>query len=423
MEMAQVVLDFTLKDEMIIADEAHMKKLQMGTLNFQRVAFEQRVRKGRNMNRLSPFSNDKDTAVEESETTSLDDDDGEIENILPPPKILQHRIPEGENVSKEPSKNIPVESAVVDDGQQPCCSKSLDELPSSVGSSCSPPPVSEEMASAVSDTTPTNVLKLTACGSKRKVHKAEVAIKTPREVKKRRVTFNTPPAPNTLLAADVTASSKPLRGVIEEYIGTSNGFLNGFFSRVSNHEHTTKYISSSSSADHSFKRNRTLVYTQLERKHSKLSRYVNIFKETNLFASRTSLAMHRSLNIERLDPTNAMNTHDALVINPVNVKMNIIVSPYRSFFSKVKHKLTDEENEVWKRIRSGVKINHVNLNRLSSEDYAGILKNSLQFDENLVAEHLQVVSMVKAAGNVGIDLISLKVINCLLIKKCIIIGN
>jgi len=135
MEMAQVVLDFTLKDEMIIADEAHMKKLQMGTLNFQRVAFEQRVRKGRNMNRLSPFSNDKDTAVEESETTSLDDDDGEIENILPPPKILQHRIPEGENVSKEPSKNIPVESAVVDDGQQPCCSKSLDELPSSVGSS------------------------------------------------------------------------------------------------------------------------------------------------------------------------------------------------------------------------------------------------------------------------------------------------
>jgi len=228
------------------------------------------------------------------------------------------------------------------------------------------------------------------------------------------VTFNTPPAPNTLLAADVTASSKPLRGVIEEYIGTSNGFLNGFFSRVSNHEHTTKYISSSSSADHSFKRNRTLVYTQLERKHSKLSRYVNIFKETNLFASRTSLAMHRSLNIERLDPTNAMNTHDALVINPVNVKMNIIVSPYRSFFSKVKHKLTDEENEVWKRIRSGVKINHVNLNRLSSEDYAGILKNSLQFDENLVAEHLQVVSMVKAAGNVGIDLISLKVINCVL---------
>ena len=401
-----------MKDEMIIADEAHMKKLQKGSLNFQRVAFEQRVRKGRTMNRLSSPSlsptkrHNIAAATEESEATSQDDDDEELQDMQriseeesvnkEPHKVIPvlplQSIPEEESVGIDPHKSSPVESAVVEDGQKPCCSKSLDETPSSR----SPPSVlKKSVGGSVGDAKSATVH--TASGTKRKNSDNPEVEATTKEIKKRRVTFSTqPPA---------AVGTKPLRGIVEEFIGTSNGFLNGSFSKLSNHEHTTKYKSTSRCCQ----RKRTLVYTQLERKHSKQSGFVDIFKETRLFASRTSLAMHRSLNFERLDPTNAMNTHDALVMNPVKVKVNMVVSPYRSFFSKAKHKLTDKENEMWQRIKASDRINDVNLNRLSSEDLAEVLRESLQCGEDLIAEHLQVVSIIKAAGNVGVDLNSLNV--------------
>ena len=64
---------------------------------------------------------------------------------------------------------------------------------------------------------------------------------------------------------------------------------------------------------------------------------------------------------------------------------------------------------MWQRIKASDRINDVNLNRLSSEDLAEVLRESLQCGEDLIAEHLQVVSIIKSAGNVGVDLNSLNV--------------
>ena len=132
---------------------------------------------------------------------------------------------------------------------------------------------------------------------------------------------------------------------------------------------------------------------------------VDIFKETRLFASRTSLAMHRSLNFERLDPMNAMNTHDALVINPMKMNISLAASPFRVYFPRSKAKHTADDLEMWGRIRAnGVKGGGgVTTSRLSPDEYGEILRDDLKCEEALVAGHLKMVDVVKGYGNVGMN--------------------
>lgn len=155
-----------------------------------------------------------------------------------------------------------------------------------------------------------------------------------------------------------------------------------------------------------------LRYTECERKAAKHTDMVDIFKETRLFASRTSLAMHRSLNFERLDPMNAMNTHDALVINPMKMNISLSSSPFRVYFPRTKTKQqTTSDIEMWKRIKAnGAKGGGgVTTNRLSPDEYGDILRDDLKCEEVLIAGHLKMVDIVKAYGNVGMDIDLFKV--------------
>ena len=70
-------------------------------------------------------------------------------------------------------------------------------------------------------------------------------------------------------------------------------------------------------------------------------------KETKLHASRTSLIIHRNLTDEQPIPTNAMNTHDSLMINPLKMNLHLKSSPYRML--KLKIPITPDQKLLWQR--------------------------------------------------------------------------
>eukprot|EP00111_Clytia_hemisphaerica_P023811 TCONS_00070164-protein len=426
----KIVLDFTLNDEMIVADEEHMKKLQKGSLNFQRVAFQQRVLKGRNMKRLSQSSlknsteegetglksntDEYDTAEESDHAPSLmsnssrpvgasEDVTGKMTTVresgVTPSQVSESESTGGAKARK--SDNTPSD-CVIDDGQEPCCSKSLpkndtgrqddDVMLKRVDSLLRKHDVisiedKEGKQSENEISSDSKNSNSTSTATKRDVKKPATD--------KRRVTFS-----------NSFSEHGTVRGTVEEYLGTSQQFLNGHFYKLSNNDPCTSYVSEDLPDD--LQSARAFTYSTLDQIKSKPNPSIDYFKETKLFASRTSLAMHRSLNFERLDPMNAMNTHDALVINPMGLNINLVTSPFRAYFSKTKVKHSEKETELWKRIKDSNAINDVIINRLTPGEYSEILKEELSLEANLVEEHLKLLEEVKKHGNIGMDKQSFK---------------
>ena len=267
-----------------------MKKLQKGSLNFQRVAFQQRVLKGKSMKRLSKQAlerstrknNNNDlsdgenedecesTAVEEEGTiddvrfSQEEEDDGEV---FPPRGIL--RTTQGNPLLNQRHLELQTDyssSDVIDQGisQQPCCSKSLppphnlyEEKEHARATIC-PPELNKEEHSTPSGKAASSksTANTNSIGRKRKTSypstNVEKRIKTtatsapPSATNKQKVTFldgSHPPA------SVETISSKC--GAIEEYLGTSGGFLNGRFFRLSrttsqnnNEQYSSGFVSS-----------------------------------------------------------------------------------------------------------------------------------------------------------------------------------
>ena len=106
---------------------------------------------------------------------------------------------------------------------------------------------------------------------------------------------------------------------------------------------------------------------------------------------------------------NAMNTHDALVINPMGLSINLVPSPFRAYFPKTKVRHTDKDTELWKRIKASNTINDVIVNRLTPNEYLEILREELSLGSDLVEEHMALLEEVKKHGNTGMDKQAFKV--------------
>lgn len=102
---------------------------------------------------------------------------------------------------------------------------------------------------------------------------------------------------------------------------------------------------------------------------------------------------------------NAMNTHDALVINPMKMNISLASSPFRVYFPRTKVKHSDSDLEMWKQIKTNVVKGGggVTTNRLTPDEYGDILRDDLKYGEALIKEHLKMVDVVKAYGNVGMN--------------------
>ena len=436
---------------MIIADEEHMKKLQKGSLNFQRVAFQQRVLKGRNMKRLSKSSK---ISTEEGETdlkSNTDEYDTAEESDHAPQVVSSRSHPKGASKSltmkksgnagvrkgdlapprvsestqigtigggdtEEKSVNSPSDG-VINDGQEPCCSKFLSkndvfDQDDDVISQAS----DEAMLKRVDALLEKHDVILNEDNETVKQNQNENAMVTTSESKAtnpKRVVIDkvskkpaSAPAKRRVTFSNSFLEHGSVRGTVEKFLGTSQQFLNGHFYKLAN-DPCTSYVPDDLPED--LQSVRAFTYTTLDQIKSKPNPSVDIFKETKLFASRTSLAMHRSLNFERLDPMNAMNTHDALVINPMGLSINLVPSPFRAYFPKTKVRHTDKDTELWKRIKASNTINDVIVNRLTPNEYLEILREELSLGSDLVEEHMTLLEEVKKHGNTGMDKQSFKV--------------
>lgn len=259
---------------MIIADEEHMKKLQKGSLNFQRVAFQQRVLKGKNMNRLSkkaleksirrtPNNTDPSDGAEEGYSTAAEDDEDRIsqdesEQCAPPLRgiLSKKQTMEEDSPGRIERSSGNSLSTSKEDSQQPCCSKSL------------PPQTLRDLSQVTEENAgkialPTTYLTelnnqkevvskedetfsmSSGIGRKRKTsHPSTINTLNSNNsndklsmtplvpVKKPKVTFRDHTSSQTTELIENMIPSRYRCGAIEEYLGTSGGFLNGRFFRL-----------------------------------------------------------------------------------------------------------------------------------------------------------------------------------------------
>ena len=235
---------------MIIADEEHMKKLQKGSLNFQRVAFQQRVLKGKNMNRLSkkaleksirrtPNNTDPSDGAEEGYSTAAEDDEDRIsqdesEQCAPPLRgILSKKQTMEEDspgrIARSSGNSL---STSKEDSQQPCCSKSLNltelnnqkEVVSKEDETFS---MSSGIGRKRKTSHPSTINTLNSNNSNDKLSMTPLV-----PVKKPKVTFRDHTSSQTTELIENMIPSRYRCGAIEEYLGTSGGFLNGRFFRL-----------------------------------------------------------------------------------------------------------------------------------------------------------------------------------------------
>ena len=136
---------------------------------------------------------------------------------------------------------------------------------------------------------------------------------------------------------------------------------------------------------------------------------VDIFKSGKLHASRTSLMMHRSIANEKLVPTNAMNTHDALVINPMIASAHLKVSPFQTFFTKLKPSFKSTSKETIKRFREQKREVGLYSDGLSTDEFKEILKDIYNYNEDMISEYMKLISLIKKGGAVGVQYRELKV--------------
>ena len=136
---------------------------------------------------------------------------------------------------------------------------------------------------------------------------------------------------------------------------------------------------------------------------------VDIFKSGKLHASRTSLMMHRSIANEKLVPTNAMNTHDALVINPMIASAHLKASPFQTFFTKLKPSFKSISKETIKRFREQKRDVGLYSDGLSTDEFEEILKDVYNYNEHIISEYMKLISLIKKGGAVGVQYQELKV--------------
>lgn len=281
-------LDFSLPDEMTISDEMHLKRLKEGKLNYQRVAFEQRIRRGETLVEKKLKMNKKDNRLLSSH--ELSEDSGEGSNIP--------------NLSR-------------------------------------------------------------------------------RKQTKKNVTF------------DVSNSSN-----VNQH-GSIRGFLKSNLFSCSYNSFRSGETMLTILKQSQFNQQYCFMYTNEvpKTKRRLLAEKINMFKESKLHASRTSLSMQRSLTGEKFVPTNAMNTHDALVTNPMEIIIHTKSSPFRNLLPKLK--LTNTQKEIWDHFCDQADDKDES-DELMIEEYCDLLKEQMNFDEFEIEDHKTIINKVHTAGVVGL---------------------
>lgn len=391
----KINLNFELPDEMTLSDEEHMRTIIEGKLNFQRVAFEQRLRRGELLAKKSDLDSiDENESIEVEETNRKLDKEVQSKCLVNKEKEQFSPI---ENNSKAPLLPVPsTESPITPSPQNDENSVLLAaNLLLSLANS-NPDNVTSHNNKSTSIAIHTNIKKqgtIIAKTSERKTvkFKAKKKILKKPEIKLSRL-------------------SNKRYGSIMNSLFDPQCNLNCTFKLFRTGKEVIKYKATSKLSTQKIFQYSTEVSKKKDSKG-----LIDMFKDGKLHASRTSLTMHRSLTTEKLVPTNAMNTHDALVVNPMAVLMHLKISPFTIFFrdltkeDKVEVDGCFHDSEIGKRFRDQV---HENAgwayNSLSIEDYAEILKDNFEYQDDVIEGHVTIIKMVKLAGVFGIPLRKLK---------------
>lgn len=396
---------------MTLSDEEHLKKLQKGALNFQRVAFDQRMQKGRSLqlkhsfNIRSPEEKDEDEQKDNfNDDYGIHYEDGFNENVSSP------------EISKDTTSAVTelVHDTVQTDFDQPTCSKYITGenscIPTSLSITKNDSRESHKSAKVDDCNIPEDSSESgVKIGTKRKGVKFDVISGTSSTCKRGRI--NASKLKSTV--SSVLTYENRLRGHLQQSISLCSGKLQCSYSGLASSKSLIKENITNSSMT-GVKRRSVFTYTS-EQKRNRYATDNNIstLKEGGLHASRTSLRMHRSVTDEKLIPTNAMNTHDALVMNPMPIRVHLHTTPFKSFFTRSKVKLTEEEQALWKRNRVDIgNGNEISMDHMKFEEYFELLKDQLKYSEEVLQNHEKIIDKVKSCGPVGITIRTFKVTIC-----------
>ena len=378
---------------MTISDETYLKKLREPQLNFQRVAFEQRLRRGEKVIKRKHFTKSDDGS-------DLEDNYGGVTKKKREQDHLQHDEKATISFSKENSSlsGVTTEKQYIKAVPESSVVTRIESEPTIVdGSKFQPDGDNQNVIGKEIDVnTESNPVK---SGDDTKTHLLKCKKKIVRFENKPSTSKNTG---SSLKFNRFTRFEKhKICGVVANSLTSSTNSLSCSYEVLGEGEPMIPYVSNTSKVV----KGKTFEYSnQGSSKRQKISDKLDFFKDTKLHASRTSLMMRRSLANEKLVPTSAMNTHDTLVMNPMQITFHLKASPFRNFFNRYKHKLTPEEEKVWKRFRECSDSIDDTACGLSAEEYTDILKDELKLTEVLIVEHIKVIEKVKTAGVTGLKI-------------------
>lgn len=362
---------------MTINDGEHLRNMKKRNLNYQRLAFEQRLRRGENLARKIDNSQeyDKNSMTIKSKRTEADD-----------PQV---RV----RVDSEKSRNL--ENEELGNNTTKSSSQKTDEDKKISETRCVDKP-GNQFQEVISESQFSTKIDHSLEKSKRKVCFLEKST----EAYSKQFEFNSfylDKKYPTILAS----ISDPGKQIYCSY----------------------KYLAHGKQCfecpKSRFKRKMDIAFTSEEATSSKRTKKnepkpklykgnVDIFKSGKLHASRTSLMMHRSIANEKLVPTNAMNTHDALVINPMIASAHLKASPFQTFFSKLKPSFKTTNKETIKRFREQKHGVELYPDGLSTDEFKDILKDIYNYNEDITSEYMKLISLIKKGGAVGVQYRELK---------------
>ncbi|XP_047122572.1 general transcription factor 3C polypeptide 1 isoform X1 [Hydra vulgaris] len=396
----KVNMDYALPDEMLTCDESHLKDLNERDCNFQKITLEQRTKRGWKAY-MDSFQKRYQTDFSNIENHSEDSLEKDYNKKGSFEKSLCLDYPPNFDLSKEN------ENAMIKTFNEPKLERkqvSSSDRDSKRSSDC-------EQVLFPSENVTSRIPVICENLSSEKCFTAE---KPENNLIKAEDTFNKK-EDAAIIKKPKTIMRTVKSGVMSENENHNNKKVK--FSKVEEKQLkyygyvVSKLISCDKSLNCSFfsKRckscNKSLVkqfvYTAdipLRNSSKKKMVSLNQLKDTKLCASQTSLTFHRDLSDEQPIPTNTMNTHDLMVIKPLQITLCLKSSPYCKL--KFKAPIKTEQKLVWQRFLEN---NEPETEGITTDEYCKIISIYLKLSEDTVLHHLSILKEIKLAGLNGIS--------------------
>lgn len=431
----KATVEFILPDEMTKCDENHMKKLQQGNLNFQSLVFEQRVRRGESLvnSRMLLTGNLADNAstvgnTRTSTTRNQTDIRKSFDSISSKTQATDSESDEVRNAAKSVCRETFNTGSESDKNRN-----AVDNVCSNVNSEHSEGGISGNIERKEGNddvVKSSSISKAIDEGEKSSVVHSSIIPEVETDVKsicrnqtkgpcnKRRNSLNRGVSPPRKIIKKGSFTEESTSKLGNKRNKTSEQKKHGtIFASIStvttscSYKETPKDVSPQQKQQQRITRrfsereNEFRYSTDSAKKVRTLNDRLDLLKVKKMHASRTALTMHRSINNKQLVPTNAMNTHDALIINPMRVEYHVRSSPFRTTFTKLKHHSSD----AWKRLRMQ-EDGACAMETLSISEYCTILREDLKYSAKQIDTHVVIIDRVGAAQTIGIKLKDFKVI-------------